>query len=120
MVLFGNYVTHNLGHILYNLARDGGVPDLVPVSVINKHGDFLCDRKHAHVPKKWFNIDTRRLAMDCRGELVEIDVSANQCKSYNYDEDDAWATAFVDKYAFLHKKTCLSAKVRKTLGKDNF
>eukprot|EP01036_Dinobryon_divergens_P054452 gene54452-72764_t len=58
MVLFGNYVTHNLGHILYNLARDGGVPDLVPVSVINKHGDFLCDRKHAHVPKKWFNIDT--------------------------------------------------------------
>ena len=114
-------MAHDLGHIIYAIARDAGLPaDRVPVSILNKHGDFLCDKRHAHVPKKWFNMETRRLALDCRHELVEVDVSGNRCHSYNYDKDDEWARAFVDKYAFLHKKTCKSDAERKRLGIDNF
>jgi hypothetical protein len=120
MVQKNNFV-HDLGHIIYAIARDARLPaDRVPVSILNKHGDYLCNKRHGHVPKKWFKLDTRRLALDCRHELVEIDVSANQCSSYNYDKNDEWARAFVEKYAFLHKKKCLSDADRKRLGIDNF
>ena len=42
MVQKKNFV-HDLGHIIYAIARDARLPaDRVPVSILNKHGDYLC------------------------------------------------------------------------------
>ncbi len=114
-IFYGFERAHDMGHILYNIARDR-VPSRINVSILNKHNDYL---KHSTVPKHWFGMETRRLSADGKNEVVEIDISSNNCSSYNYDNDQ-WATEFINKYAFLHKKTCESASVRKMLNKDNY
>eukprot|EP01036_Dinobryon_divergens_P032742 gene32742-42398_t len=118
IIPYGFQRAHDMGHILYNIARVW-VPSRINVSILNKHDDYLSDERHAKVPKKWFDLETRRLNTDGKNEVVEIDISSNNCNSYKYDNKQ-WSTDFINKYAFLHKKICESDSVRKAKHLDNY
>ena len=101
-------LSHNLGHILFNMDRLRAENERrIPVSIINKFDDFLDRRLYKNVPKSWFNLPTRLIFRNQSGELVEYNVRGE--RSIRNGEFTTWAKNFMKSYALLHGLKCESS-----------
>lgn len=109
-------MSHNLGHILYNIARTAKLDSEVGVTVLNKFGDYLDPHRHPRQPKSWYNLETRFIYRDPKGKLQEWDVKEETSKTNK--QFNVWAAKFIKSYATLNGYKCESDFYRKLTGKD--
>lgn len=109
-------MSHNLGHILYNIARIAKLDTEVGVSVLNKFGDYLDPHRHPNQPKSWYNLETRYIYRDPNGKLKEWDLGEETCKTNK--QFNIWAAKFIKSYASLNGHTCANNFYRKLTWKD--
>lgn len=109
-------LSHNLGHILYNIARTAQLENEVDVSVLNKFADYLNPIHYPNHPKNWYNLEKRFLFRNSEEKLQELDVKEDSSK--HHPQFKKWANNFIESYATLNGYKCESDLHRKLTGKS--